>query len=157
MVTRMASALRRIGRWGERGLIELYGIGVPPCSDDEQVVRDGVAGLLRGVFGNRGRLLLTTHRLIFMSMQPPSMPRRSILHPRIEIDLREIKRLEGRHWLRRFWSPLPGFPLLTVTLDQSNCYTFQVKDADKWHRDIEQLRRGEGVRGMRLARHTRRR
>jgi hypothetical protein len=151
-VNRLTGGLRRALHWGERTLQQIYDTETPPLSDDEYVIRDGPASLLRGFFGNRGRLFLTTHRIIFLSMRSASMPNSTLLYPRIEVTFSDIERVERRHWLRRLWSHSPGLPLFSVILRDGRSYTFQIHAAGQWRSDIEQWRRGKGVRGMRTAR-----
>ena len=156
MAGEMMARSRRSRNWWDRvetWLFEINQIELPTLAQDEKLIRDAeVASQTLGYRSSWRRLVLSTQRLIFLPMAsgvPVQIPRPI---PQVEISLREISVVERSGGLQRFVGKCLGFPVFIITIKSGKCYQFKAKDAHDWVTDIEQLRRGEGVRGMRVSR-----
>lgn len=102
----------------------------------EELVLDSVASLVRGLLPTRGRLVLTTQRLLYMPLYPRFVPR---IWKTEEIDLLDIEHVSEGRWLRGIWGGFPGAPLFQIQLRDRTVYQFQTLGAGRWRREIEEL------------------
>ena len=87
----------------------------------EEVLLESLASLIHGL-PTRGRLVLTTDRLVYMPMYPRFMPR---MWPKVEVSIADMRSVTGRSWLRGLWGGLPGLPLFRLKLKGGGDLTFQ--------------------------------
>jgi hypothetical protein len=93
--------------------------------DDEDVLRDGMANLQRGIEAVGGHLYLTTHRLIFESHALNIQTGTTI------IPLRDVQEM-WKTWTK-FLGFLPMFPnSLAVSTSKGQTYRFVIFDRDGW-------------------------
>jgi len=102
----------------------------------ERIMLDGPASLLRGLLPTRGRLVLTTRRLVYMPMYPRFVPR---WWPRLEVPLEDIESITRRSWLRGLWGGLPGLPVSRARLKSGETFTFQTLFAGYFRREVQRL------------------
>jgi hypothetical protein len=114
-----------------------YNIELPPLNPGEHVVLDAMASGPHWYYPTQGRLVLTTHRLIYYTVRHRGMPNSQLIYPRKEIQLTGIASVSMRPWVRRFWGSFPGNPVFVVTLRNGQTLTFQTARASGWVRELQ--------------------
>ncbi len=123
---------------------------IPPLVEDEQIVLDSPAIVIDWYpLPVKGRLLLTTQRLFYISTQFRFLPFYSrffrylpglyISTTSVEIYLGDIKSLGRQSRLRGLYGGFPGPPIFTVTINNGDHHAFQTPLRDAFEGEIMRL------------------
>jgi hypothetical protein len=120
-----------------RAFYRVHNAAPPTMQPREVVLLDGVAANTSRWLTTRGRLILTTERLIYSPFNLGVWPL-TILAPRLEIELEKVSAI-GPDRRKIAPSGFLGVPRFQVETAHGPTYRFQVPNAPVWEREIRNI------------------